>query len=45
MTNQTHLLFGFLGVGSDDRATPGTHDVLIPLPVLETFVNTFVPIT
>jgi hypothetical protein len=29
MTNQTHLLFVFLGVGSDDSAAPRANDVAI----------------
>jgi len=29
MTNQTHLLFVFLGVGSDDCAAPRANDVAI----------------
>jgi hypothetical protein len=45
MTNQAHLLFIFLGVGSDDRAAPGTHDVAITVRVLETFGSTFNPVT
>ena len=45
MTNQTHLLFVFLGVGSDDCAAPSTHDVVITIRFIETFVSTLVPVT
>ena len=45
MTNQTHLLLGFFGVGSDDCAAPRANDVLITARVIETAVRTFVPIT
>ena len=45
MTNQTHLLFGLLGVGSDDCATPRAHDVAIRARVVQALVSAIGPIT
>ena len=39
MTNQTHLLFGFFGVGSDNCAAPRANYVLVWPRVIQTFIN------
>ena len=45
MTNQTHLLFVFLGVGSDDRAARRADNVAICTHIFQTFVTAIVPVT